>query len=341
MTGYDFILNALSVANIFLIGITMSENTSFAFVANRLDVNCNLPFKIFEDCYFQKAGFTQINHIKNYLAASGYFSDFFKNNLSPYELVYVEEQNISNQKSFKSQLLETQDWKYYVLTFLGNNSKIHNLEEVACLAEIELELGFQFIYHKEGKNFGVLKNPTHTFNYFHELESKLHQTESINDGDFQDLGSIYQDFQQLDETKYADIKQAIRMLYDLKHLPHNSKFKILGLFTIIEFLITHKPIDTGDSITRQVTNKISLLSHRFTKKLNYSHFFGNTPESTIWKKLYAYRSSIAHGGEADFAKELSVLKDDSTARQFLRRVVKMLLRHSLTEPQLYNDLREC
>jgi len=319
----------------------MSENTSFVFVSNLFDVNCNLPFKIIEDCYFQKANFTEIQHIKKWLAKSGSFSDYFEYNTSPYELVYVEEQNTPNQKSFKGQHLEPQDWKYYVLTFQGNNSKIYDLAQVANLAEIEMELGLQFIYHEERKSFGVSQNPTQTFNYFQELKNKLTQPESINDGHLQDIGSIYQDFQRLDKTKYPDIKQAIRRLYDLKNLPYNSEFKILGLFTIIEFLITHKPIDTGDSITRQVTTKIALLSDRFATKIDTSHFFGNTLQSTIWKKLYAYRSNIAHGGQADFAKELSVLKDDSTVIKFLRTVVKMLLRHALIEPQLFTDLREC
>ncbi|WP_298918316.1 HEPN domain-containing protein [uncultured Nostoc sp.] len=163
--------------------------------------------------------------------------------------------------------------------------------------------------------------------------------ESIDDINLQDLGSIYQNYQQLDEMKYPDIKEAINMLEELKHISHNSKFKILGLFTIIEFLITHKPINKRDSITQQVTNKINLLSKRFSKKLDYSQFFLNTPESTVWKKLYAYRSNIAHGDQPDFAKDLLVLKDDFTAKKFLKLVVKMLLQHSLIEPQLYTDLK--
>ncbi|MEH2092169.1 hypothetical protein [Nostoc sp.] len=319
----------------------MSENTSFAFVANLLDVNCNLPFKVIEDCYFQKADSLQIDKIKNYLSDSGHFTQLFRFNLSPYEFVYVEDTNMPQQNTLTGQPLEPQDWKYYVLNFYDDNSKIYDLSKTANLVEIELDFGLQFIYSKELKIFGIQKNPIYTFNYFHEMNSRLPLVESIDDIILQDLGSIYQNYQQLDEIKYPDIKEAINMLEELKHIPHSSKFKILGLFTIIEFLITHKSIDTGDSITRQVTNKINLLSKRFSKKLNYCQFFGNTPENTVWKKLYAYRSNIAHGGKPDFAKELLVLKDDLTAKKFLKLVVKMLLQHSLIEPQLYADLKEC
>ncbi|MBD2510437.1 hypothetical protein H6G91_24695 [Nostoc muscorum FACHB-395] len=79
----------------------MSENTSFAFVANLLDVNCNLPFKVIEDCYFQKADSIQIDQIRKSLLDSGYFYELSRFNLSPYELVYVEDLNTPNKKNIK------------------------------------------------------------------------------------------------------------------------------------------------------------------------------------------------------------------------------------------------
>ncbi|RCJ30514.1 hypothetical protein A6769_33180 [Nostoc punctiforme NIES-2108] len=320
----------------------MLENTSFAFIANKLNVNCTLPIKIIENHYFQKANYIQIQEIKNHLKKSGYFSDYFQFNLSPYEFVYVQDENTPEKQNFKSQHLEPEEWKYYILAFQGNNSEIYNLQQVANLAEIELEIALVFLYHKEVGGYGIQKNPIHSFNCFFEIDrNDSYSHESINDTHLQEVSLIYQDFKNLDEAKYLYIKQAIKMLEELKHLPYHSKFRIIGLFTIIEFLITHKQIDTGDSITRQVTNKMALLSKRFSKQLDYSAFFKDIPESTIWKKLYAYRSCIAHGTQADFQKELSVLKDDSTARKFLKLVVKTLLRHSLSEPQLYTDLKEC
>ncbi|WP_298918313.1 hypothetical protein [uncultured Nostoc sp.] len=133
----------------------MSENTSFAFVANLLNVNCNLPFKVIEDCYFQKANFIQIDQIKNYFSDSGHFSQLFRANLSPYEFVYVEYTNTHQEKSFKGQQLEPHNWKYYVLNFDGDTSKIYDLIKAANLLEIELQFGLQFIYSKEIKIFGI------------------------------------------------------------------------------------------------------------------------------------------------------------------------------------------
>jgi hypothetical protein len=240
--------------------------------------------------------------------------------------------------------MEPENWKYYVLSFQGNNSKISDLAKVANLTAIELEIGLQFLYHDEVGSFGIAKNPVHLSNYFLEMSHNDYINPdfiTINDSHLQEIGLMYKLFCDLDKNKYPNIKKSIDMFNELKNLSHISSFKNLALFTIIEFLITHKPVDTGDSITRQVSTKIPLLSHRFSQEINYSQFFQSASENTIWKKLYTYRSSIAHGSEPDFTKELSVLRDEATVRKFLKFVVKKLLQHSLVEPQLYTDLKEC
>ena len=45
----------------------MLDNVSFAFVMNLLDVRCSMPFRIFENCYFQKATAKQIELIRGFL----------------------------------------------------------------------------------------------------------------------------------------------------------------------------------------------------------------------------------------------------------------------------------
>jgi Apea-like HEPN len=316
----------------------MSTNTNFAFVANKYNANCKLPFEIIEGCYFQKANYTQIEQIKKYLISSGYFQI---NKVFPYEFMYTKEEN---ENKYQGQYMEPENWQYYVLSFQCHNSKIYDLAMVANLTAIELEIGLQFLYHQEVGCFGILHNPIHMSNYFLEMSFNIYEIPdflTINDSHLQEIGLIYKLFCDLDNNKYPNINKAIEMFNDLKNLSHVSPFKNLALFTIIEFLITHKPIDTGDSITRQVSNKIPLLSHRFSQEINYSQFFQSASENTIWKKLYTYRSSIAHGSEPDFTKDLSVLRDEATVRQFLKFVVKKLLQHSLVEPQLYTDLKEC
>jgi hypothetical protein len=41
--------------------------------------------------------------------------------------------------------------------------------------------------------------------------------------------------------------------------------------------------------------------------------FGEVSAETIWGKMYDYRSSLAHGNEPDFNKNLKILKDRRSA----------------------------
>jgi Apea-like HEPN len=142
---------------------------------------------------------------------------------------------------------------------------------------------------------------------------------------------------------YPFISQAIDILYDLDTIPERHTLYTLGLFTVIEALITHKPKpESGDSLIHQITSKIPLLDRRFfDTPLDYSPFGQNTKPDTVWRKLYNYRSHLAHGNSAKFEEGLQILKDSETVLSFLRNAAKTLIRSALHEPQLYKDLKEC
>jgi len=116
----------------------------------------------------------------------------------------------------------------------------------------------------------------------------------------------------------------------------------LGYFAILESLLTHppKPTDPYESITRQVKKKIALLDNRWTDRIDYTRFAGTPPE-TVWKRMYHYRSALAHGAKPDFGRELSALQNAETALNLLKETVKAVIRYALLEPQLLVDLREC
>jgi hypothetical protein len=114
----------------------------------------------------------------------------------------------------------------------------------------------------------------------------------------------------------------------------------LGVFAVIESLLTHDPQGSHDSLTHQIKGKMALLEKRFHNPLDYS-CFASAKSETIWGKLYSYRSAIAHGDTPDFKGTLSVLKDQMTAVSFLDSAAKALLRHALEEPELILDLRPC
>lgn len=144
------------------------------------------------------------------------------------------------------------------------------------------------------------------------------------------------------ERKHPDIKRSVEMFYSLNCLSPQTDLVALGLFAVIESLITHQPkAEAGDSLRHQIKPKIPLLSNRFNEKINYSYFLDKSKKDTIWTRMYDYRSLIAHGGKIDFSGKLKILKDKKTVVTFLRGSTKLLSRHAILEPQLYIDLRKC
>lgn len=127
-------------------------------------------------------------------------------------------------------------------------------------------------------------------------------------------------------------------------ITNRSLLKTLSYFSIIECLLTHqpKPSDTMDSLTRQITYKMLLLSKRFERELVYkTHFPSSTEPEKVWRMLYQYRSVIAHGGEVDFGKTFSTLVSRDKVTDFLKEGLKLLLLYSLKEPEFLADLQKC
>jgi hypothetical protein len=98
-------------------------------------------------------------------------------------------------------------------------------------------------------------------------------------------------------------------------------------------LITHAPrlTETLDSINHQITSKIILLRKRYARMVLPSSYFLQASEESIWKKLYSYRSSVAHGSTVSFDGELQVLKGHDAVVAFLRDNVRELIALSLSE----------
>ena len=87
---------------------------------------------------------------------------------------------------------------------------------------------------------------------------------------------------------------------------------------------------------------MSLLSKRFQRELDYTLHFPQLPKpEEVWKKVYSYRSAIAHGGEANFDGEFKSLLNGDNIREFLKESLKLLLLYALKEPEFIADLQKC
>ncbi|MFT4758349.1 MAG: hypothetical protein ACI9XO_001759 [Paraglaciecola sp.] len=126
---------------------------------------------------------------------------------------------------------------------------------------------------------------------------------------------------------------------EINKLHNSSDFKLLSYFSVLESLLTHKPKDSGDSITRQIKSKIPLINNRLSSPIDLKLFFDQGNEDTIITKLYGLRSSIAHGER--ITKVEPILKSKLNVLVFMEHIVKEFICQALLEPQLFTDLKRC
>ncbi len=239
--------------------------------------------------------------------------------------------------------LPEDQWRFFVIAFDGSNSTITEIERTLCIAPYELKIGFTLLN-------GVFPGKVRPMLIYHpaRLFSQLHGAQvgklpflDLTSSDVENMSLLVGQSRSWDEN-VVNLKRITEQMLDLDALPYGSQLLFLGYFAILESLLTHqpKPTDTIDSITRQVKQKVLLLDKRWQPSLDYSSFRGDDPAS-IWSKMYAYRSSLAHGAEPDFKKDLHILGDADRALKLLKQTVKGVLRQTLIEPQLILDLRNC
>jgi hypothetical protein len=235
------------------------------------------------------------------------------------------------------ELLPESEWRYYVIAFHGNNSTIDRIREASEIAPVELEILFTTV--NGGR--GVVWHADHVFQAVQEAQ---HNDDFFVDFSAGDAAQVKRVRLLLESTagEVMNINWFISQLSALKGFPRRSTLRFLGYFAVLESLLTHppRPTDPYDSITRQVKKKLTLLDHRWSRRIDYSPF-GDTPAETVWGKMYAYRSAVAHGGTPDFNSLLSVLRNHATALRLLQETAKAVVRYALEEPLLVLDLRDC
>lgn len=133
-----------------------------------------------------------------------------------------------------------------------------------------------------------------------------------------------------------EIRRCLGLFWALDSIDRDHPLFTMGLFTVLESLLTHNPETDHDGLAHQISTKVPLLDARMPSRIDYSPFKDVQP-IRVWKSLYAYRSKIAHGG--DTSRELKTLKHPETVRAFMLVAVKKLLKLALAEPRLVVDLK--
>ena len=235
------------------------------------------------------------------------------------------------------------EWRYYVVAFEGSNARAEGLAEASILTNSRLELGYTIVSvpgFTEGPatvgNFATISRISEGFEFTDDPFL------SVDVATLEDLKGVIAKLSSMTDEQ-IQLQAAMRQFVQLDEIPRGSPLRFLGYVSILESLITHAPkaTDPTDSLTRQVRQKMILVGNRSILKIPYDRFGSNHQHSTLWNKLYEYRSAVAHGATPDFGSGLSILRSAEAALEFISRATVALMRQVLEEPRLIADLRAC
>jgi len=231
------------------------------------------------------------------------------------------------------------DFRYHVLEFAGTNQCVHEIVMASTLTSQDLEAGPTFLH---GGGASSLASGPVIQRFLGEVAFEQAEFVTLTAADVADLAHVYQKLLE-HNNGIVNLHGAVNDYIALRMIPKQSSLRLLGLFAILESLLTHPPDpkDPYDSITRQVKQKIALLNKRFERPLPYAEHFQKLKPETAWTKLYALRSDLAHGARADFAHKFSALGNMENAFRFVQIATKAVMRRALEEAPLMADLRDC
>jgi len=313
--------------------------SGFAFVATHIEVAGSLPISLGDCISFRAATDAEIILIKEHL---GRVAPAFYNSVPFYEGAWLESPTEGGGRKYEPTPLPRECWKYWVIAFDGSNSRVHDLEPLLRMLPVSVEYAFTVFFDQPAQQgtaagWGVgMVNPLQMRRVDASPHPQRLDAESIArvPAFERQLAAVPEDC--------GFVKAALKSFNDLSCIPDASDLMIVGLFAIIESLVTHEPrkAETLDSIIHQIKNKMILLRKRYFTCVPLSDYFEPISEEAAWSKLYEYRSSVAHGSQFNFAKHSALMSRDNVIL-FLRSNVKQLLLMALADPEYFADLRRC
>lgn len=315
-----------------------------SFVLTNIDIEGELPVELIPGYFLRRANDVEIAYFKDCIdKISGSGSFPLPNVWCQYEYTFSKERH-ENNTTFHRKHLPKEKWKYWVVAYNGVNTNLHKLAYIATLLSVDIDFGID-VFFDQIDQAGTIQGYSFMGNQisgFCSNNEPYANAKTLNVGDLAVIGKYFELYESIkDDYEYID--HALKNYYALRNMPKNFELLAVGYFSIIESLITHAPrlTETLDSINHQIGNKMSLLRRRYGRKIEFTSYFLTATDEKIWKKLYGYRSCLAHGGKPDFQGEFQILKEQKNVISFLKENIKELIILALRDPGFLTDLKKC
>lgn len=316
------------------------KNSGFSHVANLGQLHVEMPYRLADDLQIRRASPNEVKTLQKLLEITRP-STLMAPSRNPYETAVHSTETAPGTVSYSTTQLPEDQWRYHVIAFEGTDETFHDFIESTVLTKWRLVRGPRLIANSWLRTPTFVGGPS-TGRIWEELSHSDMPFLRLGQAELDDLRLVYQHLIALKDDR-VNLRGAMKRFEQLDAIPRSSPMRFLGYVSVLESLITHapEPKDPYDSLTRQVTQKMLLVGRRSRIPIPYELFDTGVRLDTLWKRLYAYRSTIAHGANADFQGELRCLKDAATALEFISCATVALVRQVLEEPDLIADLRAC
>jgi hypothetical protein len=311
----------------------------FHLVGTAMNVAIPLPFILSDTLRLERPNEQQMNLLQNVLANADIYGDAKQH----FETTTARETRLDGSTLVSRIPLAEGESRYLLLTFTDWNSDAGVFLDAARLVE-PIMWALLHVYTSEpfghgewrGQSFDNLAYAKQVTEWIKGDPHPILDEDAVNR-----ITGSYAALRRIDRDAHPGIARAVELFSLFARIPMFQIFDVLGMFMLIEMLLTHNPNDKeiGDSLSHQVRYKIPFVFERMGEQLDYSTFGKDAPASKIWTKLYAYRSDIAHGNRPDFGAELKALRSAEIANAFLIATTRRLIRFSLDDPKLFDGLK--
>ena len=232
-----------------------------------------------------------LHHLVPIMCPTNWFDPDDEN---PYEVVTEHHEVAPGQHGITRTALDPDEWRYHVIEFKGSSDQVYKFAKASVLTENRLALGPVLASAGAGLSIEATGELVRIWNEHRRGRASLLVLDSAA---IEDLRLV---FEKLDAMRHdiANLKDAMQRFSQLDSIPEHSLMRFLGYVSVLESLITHPPkhSDPYDSLTRQVRQKMLLLGSRSKLRIPYEVLDDHANPSTLWTKIYSYRSDVAHGG---------------------------------------------
>ncbi len=332
---------------------THTKGSAIYFVTNDIEITGELPIRITDGYVFRRARINEVDIFEAFLeqvlqANIGRGIDYRSRKL------FFDGTTVDGTKMGMidfSPLPET-EWKYWVLAYERasmTNLEIEKMQTILRLFSIlpeSIDFACWTCFEESDQNGNItgfdMMIDEHTRDVY-SIVNMSKVTQKLT-SDYISSISTWLEKYYITEPDFDFIKNALVNFDVIRKLSDNISLKVVGLFSVIESLVSHKPDpkESNDSIGKQVQNKMTLLRKRYARKILKEDYFDEIGEEKTWSRLYSYRSAIAHGDKVDFnKKDFKPLRNNQAVVKFLVENVKELIILGLNDPEFLFDLRKC